>query len=196
MKLKSHLIASLCLVGIALLPAYAYDVPKATLPLVIYDEGDNANTAAYVPSGYEGNTQALSLDPDCVTMPHSGHTCLKVQYNAPTNWGGVVWQSPANDWGDKPGGWNLLGAKKLVFYARGETGSEVVSFSFGVLGADKTYHDTASGTLDKVPLSVAWKRYTIDLSNKDLSCIKTGFAFAVAGNGSPVTFYLDDIKYE
>jgi hypothetical protein len=29
-----------------------------------------------------------------------------------------------------------------------------------------------------------------------LSRIKTGFAWTLAANGHPVTFYLDDIRYE
>jgi hypothetical protein len=55
--------------------------------------------------------------------------------NAADQWGGVVWQHPANDWGDANGGFNLTGAKKLTFWARGEKGGEKVSFEFGLLGA-------------------------------------------------------------
>jgi hypothetical protein len=34
------------------------------------------------------------------------------------------------------------------------------------------------------------------LSGLDLSRIITGFAWVVAGQGAPVTFYLDDVRYE
>ena len=34
------------------------------------------------------------------------------------------------------------------------------------------------------------------MGGKDLKQIKTGFCWVVAGQGAPVTFYLDDIQYE
>ncbi len=168
---------------------------KAALPLVL-DGAGAASNAPYVPSGYMGNVAALKMDEHSAEHPHSGKTCLKAVYSAPAGWGGVVWQSPANDWGDKPGGWNLSGAKKLTFWARGAKGSEVVSFQFGLLGKDKTYPDTGTGKLDKVALTKDWKQYTMDLHGKDLSRIKTGFAWVINGSGRPVVFYLDDIRYQ
>lgn len=169
--------------------------PKATLPLVVYAEGDRANPP-YVPSGYMGNAGAIKMDEKSTASPHAGKTCLKVDYTASDNWGGVVWQSPLNDWGDKPGGWNLTGAKKLTFWAKGDKGGEVVTFLFGLIAIDKAYHDSATGKLDKVALTKDWKQYTIDLAGKDLSQIKTGFAWTLASTGRPITFYLDDVKFE
>lgn len=77
--------------------------------------------------------------------PHSGETCIRVDYKDPQGWAGVVWQSPAGDWGDKPGGWNLSGAERLSFWARGARGGEIVKFEFGLLGKDKRFSDSASG---------------------------------------------------
>jgi hypothetical protein len=166
---------------------------QARLPLVVFEE---AGEGAYIPSGYMGNATAIKMDPNWETNPRSGKTCLKVDYTVGDNWGGVVWQSPANDWGDQPGGWNLSGAKKLSFWARGEKGGEVVSFSLGLIGKDKKFHDTASNQLEKVRLTDEWSQYTMYLKGQDLSTIKTGFAWVVAGQKQPITFYLDDIKYE
>ena len=99
--------------------------------------------------------------------------------------------------GQAPGGWNLTGARKLAFWARGDKGGELVScFKFGVLGTGNKFHDTASGSLNAVRLTTDWKRYSIDVSDKDLSCIKTGFAWIVVGQGKPVVFYVDDILFE
>ena len=84
----------------------------------------------------------------------------------------------------------------LTFWARGASGGEVVTFQFGLLGKDKTYSDSASGKLDRVTLTQTWKRYTLDLKGQDLSRIKTGFCWVVAATGQPVTFSLDDIRYE
>ncbi len=168
---------------------------KASLPLVLAGTG-GAGPAPYTPSGYMGNAAALSMDEHSTDNPHVGKTCLKATYSAPDSWGGVVWQSPANDWGDLPGGWNLAGAKALTFWARGAHGGEVVSFQYGLLGKEKTYPDTGTGRLDKAVLTKAWKQYTINLQGQDLSRIKTGFAWIVNGSGSPVVFYLDDIRYQ
>ncbi|MBV9866384.1 MAG: hypothetical protein JO316_13610 [Abitibacteriaceae bacterium] len=166
----------------------------AQLPVVLYAEAGQAEP--YAPSGYMGNTGAIKMDENATNNPHAGKTSLRVDYTAKDNWGGVVWQSPANDWGDAPGGLNLTGAKKLTFWARGEKGGEKVSFLFGLLAHDKAYFDTAQGKLGDVQLTTDWKQYSIDLTGKDLSRIKTGFAWTVAANGEPVTFYLDDIRYE
>jgi hypothetical protein len=164
-----------------------------TLPLVIY--GDDQGDPPYFPSGWIGNYGAVGYTPDWRTDPHTGKTCLKLEYRDRGGWAGMIWQSPANDWGDKPGGYNLSGATRLTFWARGEAGGEKVDFSFGGIRGDKPFHDTADGKVN-VDLTKDWKQYSIDLSGKNLSCIKSGFGWSIAGAGKPVTFYLDDIGYE
>jgi hypothetical protein len=168
---------------------------KAPLPLVLDDETPDA-IRPYEPSGYMGNAKAMKLDPNNADDPQSGKTCMRVDYRVGDGWGGVVWQSPANDWGDLPGGYNLTGAKTLSFWARGENGGEQVSFEFGILGKDKKFSDTGRGKLENVTLTREWTRHAISLNGMDLSRIKTGFVFVVAANGRPITFYLDDIRYE
>ena len=92
-------------------------------------------------------------------------------------------------------GLDLTGAKKLTFWARGENGGEKVSFSYGLL--DKAnYPDSSKGEIKDAELTKEWKQYTIDLSGKDLSQIKTPFAWILGAKGDPITFYLDDIKFE
>ena len=172
----------------------AGEARHAKLPFALYDEA--GGDSPFIPSGYMGNNGAIKMDANYETNPHSGKTCIKVDYTAPNNWGGVVWQSPANDWGEQPGGLNFTGAKKLTFWARGEKGGESVNFSVGIIGKDKPFFDTASAKLDRQTLSTDWKQYTIDLAGLDLSRIKSGFVWTLGANGAPVTFYLDDIKYE
>lgn len=176
-------------------PSVPTPAKQATLPLVVYGEAGQ-DPAPFVPTGWMGNNKALKLNEKSETKPHSGKHCLKIDYSAGDNWSGVVWQSPANDWGDRPGGWNLTGAKRLSFWARGERGDEVISCEFGILGNDKRYHDSGRGNLEKLKLTTDWQQFTIDVTKLDLSRIKTGFVFTVTGNGHPVTFYLDDIQYE
>jgi len=168
---------------------------KAALPLVLYGPAA-LNPLPFTPAGYMGDAAAVTMDNASTDMPYAGKTCLKVTYAAADNWGGVVWQNPANDWGDHPNGWDLTGARALKFWARGAAGGEVVTFAFGLLGHDKTYPDTATGKLDRVTLTKSWKSYALDLKGLDLSRIKTGFCWTLAATGQPMTFYLDDIRYE
>jgi hypothetical protein len=176
-------------------PLVARKGRAAKLPLVVYDEADRAG-APYVPTGWMGNTKGLKLDVTCKEKPHDGKTCIRIEYEPRDGWAGVVWQSPGNDWGARAGGWDVSGARQLRFWARGEKGGEVVTFFFGVIGRDKRYFDTGSGKKDKVGLTKEWKEYTIELKRKDLTRIKTGFGFSLGGQGGPVTFYLDDIRFE
>lgn len=163
----------------------------AKLPFALTPE-DGA--PPYAASGFMGNTGAITVE-NSTDNPHSGKSSLKAQYKAADNWGGVVWQSPADDWGDKPGGFDLSGAKKLTFWARGAKGGEKVEFGYGVLDRDKKYYDTAKGKTMET-LTSDWKQYTLPVGDVDLSRIKTGFYWTAAGQGAPVTFYLDDIRWE
>ncbi|MDR3632311.1 MAG: glycoside hydrolase family 2 TIM barrel-domain containing protein [Isosphaeraceae bacterium] len=172
-------------------------MPKAktpALPLVVYEESDRPQ--GFAPAGWMGNQKAIKLNPACAEEPHSGKTCIRVDYQDTKEWGGVVWQSPANDWGNLPGGFDLTGATRLTFWARGAKGGEVVGFEFGLLGRDKKFFDTASGKLARVTLGPEWTLYSLDLAGKDLSRIKTGFCWTLAADGQPVTFFLDDIRFE
>lgn len=162
-------------------------------PRVLYDEPDDGGV--FAPSGYMGNTEAITMDLASKDEPKLGAHTLRVMYSAADEWGGVVWQHPANDWGDQAGGLDLRGARKLTFWARGAQGGETVKFGFGVIGRDKPFYDTAQAE-DEFTLTDEWKQYSFDLAGKDLSRIKTGFMWALSGQGQPVVFYLDGIQYE
>jgi hypothetical protein len=179
-----------------LAPAASAEARAAKLPLAIYAEASDKETP-FTPSGWMGNTKGLKLAEDCKERPHSGKTCLRLSYEEADGWAGIVWQSPANDWGDRAGGWNLTGARRLVFWARGAAGGETASFEFGILKpGGKKFHDSGSGKLASVVMSSDWKEYSIDLTGKDLRRIKTGFVCVLAGRGKPMTIYLDDLRYE
>ena len=204
MQNKHHLIHSLVasgmIAGLALnvqnLRAEDTSARNAVkLPFIVYDENGSSNNH-YIASGWMGNAKATKMAEDCTTNPHGGKTCLRVEYSESANWSGVVWQDPANDWGDQAGGYNLTGAKVIKFWARGEKGGETASFKFGVLGTDKKFSDSSSGNISEVKLTKEWTEYTIDLAEKDLTHIKTGFVWTVEGQGTPVVFFLDDIRYE
>jgi hypothetical protein len=184
--------------GAGILKIHAEDATagKAVkFPFTIYDEKGGTNNH-YFPSGWMGNTKGIKMEMGCTNNPHGGKTCFRFEYSDSADWAGIVWQDLVNDWGEQPGGWNLTGAKKLTFWARGENGGEIVSFKFGILGADKKYSDSAGGEMDEIKLTKDWQQYTLDLAGKDLTQIKTGFAWTLRGQGQPVTFYLDDIRFE
>ncbi|MEM6314020.1 MAG: hypothetical protein AAF743_08020, partial [Planctomycetota bacterium] len=170
----------------------ANDAVRAALPLAIV--GDDV-PGAYVPSGWMGAVAALTMDERDTTDPHTGATALKFAYTAADGWAGVVWQSPANDWGNVAGGFDLTGATKLTFWARGADGGETIGFGIGGIEPDKPFFDTATADLE-VTLTDQWKRYEIPLAGKDLSRIKSGFRWSAAANGKPFAFYLDDVRYE
>ena len=169
--------------------------PKAKLPFIVYDEKGSANNH-YIASGWMGNAKAVKMDEGCTNNPHGGKTCLRFEYSTAADWAGIVWQDPANDWGDLAGGYDLTGAKKLKFWARGDKGDEMVTFKFGILGADKNHPDSASGDSGTIKLTKEWTEYAIDLEGKDLTHIKTGFVWSLAGQGKSLSFYLDDMRFE
>ncbi len=163
------------------------------LPFAIYEDG--LANPPYTSSGWMGNTAAVKVDNKDATKPHTGKTCIKITYSDPDKWAGVRWQNPTNDWGDLVGGYNLTGAKKLTLWARGEGGGEKVKVGFGGIPKDKKFFDTAQGELD-LTLTTDWKQYSINVSKMDLTRIKTGFSWFLVGQNAPVTFYLDNIRWE
>ena len=167
---------------------------RATLPLTVYAE--DTDPATYIPAGWMGDTKSIKLNPAWTVKPHAGRTCLRCDFESDKGWGGVVWQNPPGDWGDHGGGYDLTGAKKLTFWARGEKGGETISVEFGTLAKPKKFFDTGKGKLEKVTLTPDWQRHEIDVSGQDLTRIKTGFVWTLASPGQPVTFYLDDIRWE
>ena len=165
----------------------------AALPLVI--QHDDRAGSPYSPSAWMGNKGAVTLDTGCREDPHAGAHCVKVTYAAPDGWAAVAWRHPDGDWGAEPGGYDLTGATKLSFWARGERGGEVVELGVGGVGMDAAYPDSADVSAD-FTLTDEWKRYELDLSGADLARLKTGFKWVVEGRGRPVTFYLDEMTIE
>jgi hypothetical protein len=119
-----------------------------------------------------------------------------LRYKAYDGWVGVAWQHPANDWGKQPGGFNLTGAKKLTFWARGKEGGESLDFGIGLLEKDVKYYDTVKAELKGIELEKIWNQFSIDLEKADLTRIKTAFVWTLNSKGWPITFYLDDIQFE
>jgi hypothetical protein len=166
---------------------------------VFKERGDRLNH--FIPSGWMGDSGDVKMDLNCQDNPHSGKTCIQFTYSASgkqgANWAGVFWQNPANNWGEKKGGFDLRGAKKLTFWARGKAGNErIMEFKMGGIGG--TYGDSDSVGIGPIDLTTQWQEYTIDLKDVDLSYVNGGFCWASNADSNPdgAVFYLDDIRYE
>ncbi|MFA5068595.1 MAG: FecR domain-containing protein [Candidatus Omnitrophota bacterium] len=174
-------------------------VYKMFRPFYVYlDENDPKNH--YHPSGWLGDYDAirrLTWEED----PHSGKDCLRFRYTGKTpqgaGWVGVYWQNPVNNWGDVQGGYDLTGARRLSFWARGEKGGETI-VRFGVGGITGQYPDSVKTEIGPIVLSNTWREYKIDLSGKDLTYISGGFYWMTDKNSNPdgAVIYLDNIIYE
>jgi hypothetical protein len=157
----------------------------------------------YFPSGFMGDgekgVEAIELNDHWADNCHSGATCLRVVYHPlAKGWAGVYWQYPDGNWGNQPGR-KIEGAKKLVFWARGQNGAEIVDFKTGGINApDKKYHDSFEKVLEPKKLTADWQPFEIDLRGSDTSSVIGAFAWTATKNANPqgVTFYLDGICFQ
>lgn len=168
--------------------------PVPALPFTIYENCEGL--LPYVPSGYMGDIENMEFDDCCTTRPHSGDSCIRFTYNGRFQWAGVAWQDPPNNWGDLAGGYDIRGARKLSFYARGKTGTERAQFKIGLIGRTKKFADTVRLTTGWVRLKKEWQEFVIPLEGSDLSRVITAFVVVVEGAPWPTTIYLDDIRFE
>jgi len=171
------------------------------MPFYVYSD-TRAATNHYIPSGWMGDWGDIKLDQNCKVNPYLGDTCIKITYSGEMSqgarWAGIYWQNPANNWGEKDGGFDLSGAKKFTFWARGEKGGERIE-EFKVGGITGEFSDSDSSSIGPIVLNKEWTQYTIDLKGKDMSYIVGGFCWATnidVNPNLPVVFYLDEMKYE
>lgn len=168
----------------------------------VYQDRNSNNR--YTPSGYMPNGECLKMNDAWMEGCYEGKTCIKITYDVACSeqsrrWAGVYWLNPPDNWGDRKGGYNLNGASRLVFWAKGEKGGEqIAEFKVGGIGVNREYPDSDTVTIGPVILTNEWREYSIDLRNKDLSYISGGFAWAANVNDNPESciFFLDDIHFE
>ncbi len=175
------------------LPLLVKGEVRTRLPIWVYDDGFEG--MRWVPSGWMGAIESLTLDGAHAENPHAGSACVKLRYAGELGWAGVAWQHPPNNWGERQGGYDLSGARFLELWARGEYGGEQVKFGVGLLGEDAAYPDSGIVAVDNIFLGQQWRRYRVPLRGVDLSSIKTGFVVTISGRQTPVTIYLDSIRF-
>jgi len=167
---------------------------RAALPLYVYR--DSFEGMPWVPSGWMGTTDALTLVGDHAENPHEGTACIRMRYEGDGSWVGVAWQHPPNNWGGQEGGFDLTGATRLELWARGQYGGERIDVGVGLLGEDRAHPDSGRKKVEGIVLKREWQRYEVPLKRVDLSSIKTGFVVTLTGRrGSSVTVYLDSIRF-
>lgn len=199
--MKNKFLVAAMVLGTGLLfSALGYCEETVFKPFPIYTDGNSPDNH-YIPSGWMGDYGDIGFNDKHMEGAHGGSTAIKITYknNATqgARWGGIYWQNPPNNWGTRPGGYDLTGAKKLTFWAKGEKGGERIE-EFKIGGITGEYADSDVAGIGPVVLTTDWQQFTIDLEGKDLSSISGGFCWATNLDVNPegATFYLDDIRYE
>jgi len=186
---------------------------SVTAPFSVYSEAFftenpcSPENYPFYPTGGMGDLTVGTKDPSevldyaCTESPYAGDTCIRITYSpgGSEGWAGIYWQYPMNNWGDYLG-YNISGATKLTFWARGEKGGEKAEFKTGGISSPgKPYRDSfrsvSTGTKE---LTKEWKKYTINnLSEQNLSMVIGGFCWTTNQSQNPdgCTIYLDEISF-
>jgi hypothetical protein len=171
---------------------------RAHLAFYIYADFKSPLNHFY-PSGWMGDSRDLSLNQNYAKTLHSGKNAIRIQYTPKVSnkWTGVYWQYPANNWGDKGLGYDLSKAVYCTFWAKGETGLEVIS-EVKIGGLKGAFPDSCEVVKKNIRLTKEWKMYYLDLTKADTSNIAGGFAFVLKSKENPkgCVFYIDEIRYE
>ena len=169
-----------------------------SMPFYVFNNRVLPPVVNFALSGFMGDGEDLKVAGSYTDCLAEGYPTMKIQYagQGKNGWAGAVWQNPANNWGTYDGGYNLGEARKLVFWARGDKGGEVVEFTAG--GAAANYPDSDSIATGPILLGREWTEYIVDLTPFQLFYISTGFGLVVKHDQNPYgcVFYLDDIRYE
>lgn len=162
----------------------------------------------WYPTGWAGDYLSVKAADEtaAIRMGDPDAKCTKWTYqadinNAPLGWAAVIWQYPENNWGAKSGR-KVLGARKITFWARGEAGAEAVDFKTGndtyMTEPDPGMFKDTYGAAIHEALTTEWKQYEIPLDGSNTEMVISGFVWAATmGNeGAPVTFYIDEVRFE
>lgn len=163
--------------------------------------------ATFTASGWMGDARygppAVDFNAVWRENPHTPPAAVRVIYALPPRperWAGIYWQNLPDNWGERPGE-DFSGEQftRVSFWARGETGQEVVEFKAGGINAPgEENRDSFEATSGRIFLTAEWQEYEIPLEGADLSSVIGGFAWIVPMdyNTEPVIFYIDDVVYE
>jgi hypothetical protein len=118
----------------------AFDFNFASLPpslpepeystFYVYEDA-NSGCNHFVPSGFMGDINDVTLEEAHTESPCGGTTAIEITYGAqgPNGWAGVYWQEPENNWGAIPdAGYNLDQFNALVFCSKGASVGDYIEF--------------------------------------------------------------------
>jgi len=161
--------------------------------------------AGWMGDGETFGERAITLVDGCTENPYTPPACVKIKYrvlpNSVDRWAGIYAQFNVRgqgNWGQRPGR-DLSGYNKLVFYAKGEQGGEMVEFKAGGINAPGMPHkDSFEYTMGTIELKKEWTRYEMELSEEDLSSVIGAFCWVATARSNPngLTFYIDSVTYE
>ena len=141
------------------------------------------NDLQYFPTYNIGD--ALNVDQNYFGESSPKPPCIMINYSKGNEgYGTLIWRYPSDNTGEKNGR-DLSGANKLTFWAKSDRKIRVQFF------IGKFLNDTAY-IIQEYNLTPEWQQYDIDMSGKDLTNIRGGFATTLDESG---TIYLNDIKY-
>ncbi|UCF36555.1 MAG: hypothetical protein JSU96_17305 [Acidobacteriota bacterium] len=143
-----------------------------------------------------GEADRISVDPNFSGRPReadSNGTCLKIIYEPGEKaWGAIYWQ-PKRTLGVRETV-EVQEAKKISFWARGETGEEVVGFRKTGSPAVELLKEG-----EAVTLTSEWKHYELLLDESSLGQVAGVFGVrweSLQPDDAGLTIYLDEIRYE
>jgi hypothetical protein len=165
------------------------DVAPSVLPFAVDDW--------YGPSGYMGdgeNSGAIADDMTCLDDRPSDWMGRCHRYTwTPSGlaWAGVYWQYPDGNWGDLPGLPIPEGATSIKFRAWGATGTEKVDFMVGMEAVDGF-----QVTQEQLSLTTSPQQFTLSLGTSTYGKVVGGFGWVAKEATAPMTFHIDDIRWE
>jgi hypothetical protein len=178
------------------------------VPLVAYTQSqiklniqDMFSATNFMGDGEYGS-KYIKIDQAYKNNPHSSPKCIKIDYSfGPKRWGGLYWANKTDNWGEFPGSdFSKKAFTKIVFWARGETGTEVVEFKTGgINNPQKRYHDSLDVTMGRITLEKNWIEYSMNVDQEDLSSVVGVFCWVANADTNEqkrIVFYLDDISYQ
>ena len=150
---------------------------KTEIPILVYDEPETASIFGdFETAGEEGFASVAN----CNEGAKFGNHCVQLKAAANSS-GSMRFTSPE--------GFDLMGCKRMYFWAKGTTDNDSVVVGIG--GQADTFSKRKT-----VPLTRFWKKYQIDFANSDLRRISNGFSCRLEPSNSETQIYLDKITIE
>jgi hypothetical protein len=141
----------------------------------------------FIPGGWMGDHKSINLK----NSTYLDKTCQKINYSTigSNSWAGIYWLAGQDFNSNKRK--DLSGYSILTFQAC----SPMQAFVEFVVGSDDDSFKKSTGYLE---LTKEWKKYTIELTDKDLSSIKGAFCWVSnkEKNKGPIEFYIADVFFE